>query len=334
MLSPMSLSRKMALTAALLIAPIGAACATPPPPPTPTWITLGTSGGPPVRVERAQISNALVLPDGAAYLFDVGNDVQRQLARAHVPETAIKAVFISHHHLDHIADLGPVIWTHWTFGTGVLRIVGPAGTQAMVDGLVAASAPLTLAAYLGNGPDKPGVADMIAVTEIPADPKEAVEVYRDERIVVKAIGIDHYQAPARFALPAMPQAVAFRVETRERSIVYSGDTGPSLRLAQLAAGADLLVSEVIDLDAIARQMARDFAAQPPHVLEAVIGGMAQSHITAEEVGKVAGAAKVGRVVLTHFVPIPEAVPDRGAYARAIAKHYAGPVIMAEDLGRY
>jgi len=300
----------------------------------PSWVTLGTSGGPPVRVERAQISNALVMTDGSAYLFDVGNDVQRQMARAHIPETSVKVVLLSHLHLDHVADLGPIIWTHWTFGQGVLRIIGPPGTKTLVDGLVAASAPITLAAYLGAGPAKPTVSRMVAVTEIPADLNEPLEVYRDGAIAVSAIGVDHYPPSPSIKPDAMPQAVAFRVVAGGRTVVYSGDTGPSPRLAKLAQNADLLVSEVIDLDAIAQQMRHDFASAPPGTLEGVIGGMAHSHMTAEEVGKVAAAGHVGEVLLTHFVPVPESVPDRGAYARGIAKSYSGPVILADDLGRY
>ena len=94
------------------------------------WITLGTSGGPSVQVERAQISNALVVGD-AVYVFDAGNDIQRQLAKANVAEISLRAVFLSHHHLDHNADLGPLIVTHWMFGSGNLGVFGPAGVNGM-----------------------------------------------------------------------------------------------------------------------------------------------------------------------------------------------------------
>lgn len=40
------------------------------------------------------------------------------------------------------------------------------------------------------------------------------------------------------------------------------------------------------------------------------------------------------MLLTHFVPSPEAVADQGIYARQIGSLYTGPVALAEDLGRY
>jgi ribonuclease BN (tRNA processing enzyme) len=104
------------------------------------WITIGTSGGPSVQIERAQISNALVVGD-AVYIFDAGNDVQRQLAKANVAERNLRAVFLTHHHLDHNANLGPLIVTHWMFGSGKLGVFGPAGSRTLVSGLVSANAP-------------------------------------------------------------------------------------------------------------------------------------------------------------------------------------------------
>lgn len=296
------------------------------------WVTLGTSGGPQVHAERSQIANALALPDGAAYLFDTGNGVQRQMAFAGIPEPAVRAVFLSHHHLDHVADLGPILWTHWTFGQGVLTVVGPVGTQELVDGLVAAAPPIMLAGYPTAGPAKPGLADMVRVIEVPADLAVPQEVWRDQSIIVEAVGVDHYQSAPSIPLDHLPQALAFRVVTPGRTIVYTGDSGPSPRLASLATGADLLVTEVVELDAIRAALAASPA--PPVVREGIARGMAINHLTPAEIGRMAAAARVGEVLLTHFVPSPEIVPDRTIYTRQIGESYAGPVRIAEDLGRY
>ncbi len=77
-----------------------------------TFVTLGTGGGPLIRTERSEPANA-VLVGGAAYLFDLGDGVQRQLLRAAIPLTKVRAIFISHHHNDHNADLGPVLINRW-----------------------------------------------------------------------------------------------------------------------------------------------------------------------------------------------------------------------------
>ena len=224
------------------------------------WITLGTSGGPQVRVERAQIANALVLGEDI-YLFDTGNDVQRQMARAGLAESRIRAIILSHHHLDHVADLGPLLITRWTFGGGPLKVIGPAGTRALVDGLIAAAAPVTLAGYPTGGPAKPG-------------------------------------------------------------------------LAALVAGADLLVNEVVEGEATAAALAVQLADAPAAQREGIMAGITRNHLTPEDIGRMAAQGGVGAVLLTHFVPSPEAVADRFIYAREIGAHYRGPVLLAEDLGQY
>lgn len=296
------------------------------------WVTLGTSGGPPVRVERAQIANALVLPDGGSYLFDTGNDVQRQMARAGIPETSVRVVFLSHHHLDHVADLGPLLWTHWTFGRGVLAVVGPVGTQELVDGLVAAASPIMLAGYPTAGPAKPPLAEMVRVIEVAADLPTPQQVWRDDAVTVEAVGVDHYQAAPSVPLDHLPQALAYRVITPDRTIVYTGDSGPSPRLASLVAGADLLVTEVVELDGIHASL---LAMPIPEVVrQGIAQGMAINHLTPAEVGRMAAAGGVRSVLLTHFVPSPESVPDRAIYQRQIAESYNGPVMLADDLGRY
>jgi ribonuclease BN (tRNA processing enzyme) len=298
------------------------------------WVTLGTSGGPPVRVERAQIANALLLPDGATYLFDAGNDVQRQMARAGIAETLVRAIFLSHHHLDHVADLGPLLWTHWTFGRGLLTVVGPVGTRELVDGLVETSAPITLAGYPSAGPARVPLADKLQVIEIPADTAAPLEVFRDEAITVQAVGVDHFQTLPSVALDAMPQAVAYRVSGAGRTIVYTGDSGPSRRLDALVAGADLLVTEVVELEAIAPLLSDGAGSPPDAIRTAVARGMAVNHLTPLEIGRMAAAGEVGGVLLTHFVPTPESVADQSVYLRQIGEHYSGPVTLADDLGRY
>lgn len=295
------------------------------------WVTLGTSGGPAVQRERSQIANALVTP-GGVYLFDVGNGVQRQMALAGIAERDVKVIFLTHHHLDHVADLGPLLWTRWTFGGGPLTVVGPPGTKALVDGLIAASGPITLAGYPVAGPAKPTLGELVSVIEIPADLDQPTDVYADAQIKVKAIGVDHYQSPPSVPVAVMPQAVAYRVDAG-RSIVYSGDSGPSARLTRLAKDADLLVTEVVEPDAIAALLTG--GAQGADAARAgIVRGMRVDHLTPGEVGRMAQAAGVRAVVLTHFVPSPEAVPDKGIYAREIGAIYKGPLRLANDLDRF
>ena len=50
----------------------------------------------------------------------------------------------------------------------------------------------------------------------------------------------------------------------------------------------------------------------------------------EDIGRLAAAAGVKKVVLTHFVPGRDGEPD-SAYVDGVALHYKGPVVAARDL---
>ncbi|WJT00771.1 MBL fold metallo-hydrolase [Novosphingobium humi] len=308
-------------TSAFAMLSIGTATAQAPqqastPAPRAEWVTLGTSGGPSVQAERSQIANALVVGD-AVYLFDVGNGVQRQMAKAHIPERNVAAVFITHHHLDHNASLGPIIMTHWSFKSGKLPIYGPAGTVHLASGLAAANTPTELAGFPTAGPAKPPATAEIEPHDLPDDIQQPTLVFQDSRVRVWAIGVDHYQVKPSIPLAKMPQAVAYRVEAGGRVFVFTGDSGPSARLIKLASGADVLISEIVEPEAVANQLMKNAMGAAPRVRDAVINGMSHNHLTSAEVGKLASTAQVKRVVLTHFVPSPEVVSDRSGFTDGI-----------------
>lgn len=301
--------------------------------PTARWITLGTSGGPPIQAERSQIANALVVGD-AVYLFDVGNGVRRQMVMAKLPESKVRAVFLSHHHPDHNADMGIVMIAHWLYGRGVMTVTGPEGTKTLIDGLVAANAATVLASFSTAGPAKPALADTVKGVEITEPVDTPRLVYQDANISVEAINVPHYQDPPSVPLPRMPQAVAYRVTAGGRTFVYSGDTGPTDQLTKLAKGADVLISEVVEPAAITFQLNRIMAQAPAMVREGIIRGMTKNHLVPTEVGRIAKSADVKQVVLTHFVPSPETINESNTYVKGVQAVYRGKVTMANDLDEF
>lgn len=299
-----------------------------------TWITLGTVGGPPLHADVAPIANALVVQD-AVYLFDVGNSVLRQLDAAHLAVRQLRGVFISHHHVDHNADLGLVMVQNWLFGgQKPLPVLGPTGTVAMVEGLAAANAATELASFAVAGAPNPPLRSAVTAKDLPASLDTPTMVYEDERIRVSAISVDHYQVPPVSPLPRMPTAVAYRIETGGRSFVYSGDTGPSARLRRLAQGADVLITEVVDAPAISRSLSATMPQAAPGVLKGIAGNMSANHLEPEVIGELAEAAGVKHVVLTHFVPALSAMGEPDALKRRITSRYHGTVTLAHDLDRF
>jgi len=105
-----------------------------------------------------------------------------------------------------------------------------------------------------------------------------------------------------------PESIAFRLESGGRAVVYSGDTDYDENLARLAAGADLFICESAQPDACKQD----------------------GHLTPGLAGKIAAAAEVKHLVLTHLYPACEEVDIRQQAADA----FAGPVTVAEDLMRF
>jgi ribonuclease BN (tRNA processing enzyme) len=319
------------LIASLVLAGAPAA-AQGPAPPRPTFVTLGTGGGPIIRLRRAQPANALVIGD-AVYMFDSGDGVQRQLRAAGLPVANLRAIFISHHHLDHVAGLGPLLAARWLFNSyRALPVIGPPGTQAMIAGLAEAYRPVERAPITIGGPPKPAIASTIAARDLAGEMDQPFQVYADENIRVLAVTNAHYHYPpgeaARFS-----RSYSYRIEAGGRAIVYTGDTGWSDNVVRLAEGADLLVSEVIDMAAMeaALRRAPDL---PPAALGPLLAHMAQDHLTPDQVGRLAAAAHVGRVVLTHLAPGNDAERGTRGYVTGISAHYRGPVTVANDLDRF
>ena len=126
------------------------------------------------------------------------------------------------------------------------------------------------------------------------------------------------------------RSYAYRFDTPERSVVFSGDTGPSDSLMQLAEGADVLVIEVIDLEH-QFDVVREMSGLPDDQLTVVMDHMAREHITPDQVGLLAAKASVGQVILTHVVPGLDSDQDMTAYINGVRQHYRGPVQLGFDL---
>jgi ribonuclease BN (tRNA processing enzyme) len=326
--------KNLLLVAALMAAAAGAPLASAAQAADATWVTLGTGGGPKVQAKRAQPANALVVGE-AVYLFDVGHGVLRQLAAAGLDIARVRAIFLSHHHLDHSAGLGPLLANRWLLGPPgqpALAVYGPPGTKAMVASLAAAYRPIELAPITIGGPPKPPFPTSVAASDMPADLSTSAQVFADRCVLVSAVGNDHYHFPAGSPEAAAARSYAYRVdlcaEAGQGSVVYTGDTGPSARVAVLAKDADLLISEFIDLPAMRRIMAN----VPGAPVAAAMAHLAEDHMEPPAVGALATSAGVGQLVLTHFVPGVDSETDFSGYTKGLV--FNGPVSLARDLDSF
>ncbi len=275
----------------------------------PRLILLGTGGGPTPKAQRAAPAAAMLV-GGRLYVIDAGNGVARQIALAGLPLGALKAVFISHNHSDHVADIGTLPWLAWSGSLATpVAMIGPPPIKRMIRDFLSMQSVDIRTRMADEG--RPDFARLLKVSEVRGDG----QVYADDLVRVIAARVEH---------PPLTDSYAYRFEAPGRSVVFSGDTRPCEALVKLARGADVLVQEVMYLPALEALIAggSNAASLREHLLA--------SHTPVEEAGRMAKEAGVKTLVLTHFVPGGLPIEDR-LWREAAATHFDGEIIVGRDL---
>ncbi len=284
-------------------------------------VLLGTAGGPALRPGRSSPAAAVVV-DGVPYVVDCGYGVGRQLVDAHVSPTAIRAIFVTHHHSDHNADVGNLLVLGWaTGGKAPVDVYGPVETSPGTPAATTSVGKLVDLALQYHGYDiAVRIPDEGRVDPRPLfvahDVAGAGEVYRDARVTVEAAVVNH---------PPVRPALAYKFRTPDRTIVFSGDTTYDDDLIAFARGADVLIHEVLLTSALDRLLAR--VPNASRLREHIVA----AHTDAADVGRVAAAARVKRVVLTHFVPSYDPTLRDEDWAAPVRAHFAGEIVVGHDL---
>jgi len=273
-------------------------------------ILLGTAGGP--RPQKARAAPAqVILNNDVAYVIDCGDGVARQLASAGVPLKALRHIFITHHHSDHNADYGNLIWLAWTAGLSTrVDTWGPPPLEKMTRLFFEMNA-YDIDTRISNEGRVP-IAPLVHVHEI----RDDGVVMSDDNVKVTAALVVH---------PPVTPAFGYRFDARDRSIVISGDTAPSDNLARLARGADVLVHAVMYPQAIDRLVGR--VPNAAALKESILG----HQTSAEDAGRIAQAAGVKTLVLSHLVPSDDPQITDRMWIEAAQSRFRGHVILGRDL---
>jgi len=274
-------------------------------------ILLGTKGGP--RVGESGRSNpaTLILANDVPYVVDCGYGTSRQLLNAGVPLNKLRYIFITHLHSDHSLELGPLIYNAWITGIPIrVDAYGPSGLRRMTQDFF--------------NYQKFDI-DTRIVDEGRPDPRKLVVahdfnqpglVMQNEDVKVSSCLVRH---------PPIKLAFAYRFDTKDRSVVISGDTAYAPELAEFAKGADILIHEVMYLPGVEALIRRLPNAKRlrEHLLAA--------HTLPEDVGKIADRAGVKTLVLSHFVPGDDPSITDEQWAAGARKHFNGRIIVGKDL---
>lgn len=272
-------------------------------------IVLG-SGTPNPDPNRAGSGYAVVVNE-TPYLIDFGPGIIRRAASMSPPWGGkIEAMtvknfehaFLTHIHSDHSAGLADLLLTPWIMGRDKkLNLFGPKGLEQMASSTIEAFEDDINYRIYGTQPsNKIGYKYNFHLLS------EGL-IYEDENVSVEAFIVPH---------GSFDDAYGFRFTTKDKVIVFSGDTGPSKTLEKFAAGADILVHEVYSNAGFLKKT-KDW--QIYH----------QGHHTSTfEVGEIASRAKPKLLLLSHIL-------FWGSTADEILKEtrstYKGEIKIAEDL---
>jgi ribonuclease BN (tRNA processing enzyme) len=297
-------------------------------------VLLGTAGAPLPVAGRGGISSAVVV-DGRVFVVDCGRGCPSAFVSAGLDFTRLEAVFLTHLHVDHLGDLPGMILYPWGVRGSVppLRVYGPSrpaelpegdavfhrvttidpelpapGTADLVEHILAAFAyHLNVMPLDARMPDAGSLVRGFDLSVAPG-PVPAV-AFCDDAVRVTAVAVMHGRA-----VPAL----AYRFDTADGSVVFSGDTAVNDNLIALAQGADILVHQVADLDYL-RRHGTD---------EAELARMAALHTDVSEVGGVAERAGVRELILSHYLPAdPGAVTD---WAQRAGQGFSGTATAGHD----
>jgi len=293
------------------------------------WITLGTSAGPIPDAVRSQPANALVV-NGNVYLADAGDGTAGRLASAGYSHKAVRAIFISHLHFDHTGGIPAILALRWqTSAREPITIYGPPGTRETVEGIFAFMEYGALGAY-----GVPGATPKPANYQVEVVELEDGSTIETGDFALTAVRNTHYSWPEGSDEWKKFQSFAFKFELPNRSIVYTGDTGPSSAVEKLAQNADLLVSEMMDIDKTVDAVSRANPNMPEKALANMRSHLTAHHVTPEQVGEMATRAKVKKLVATHLAPAMLEPSEVDYYTKRVRSEFDGDFAIASDLDRF
>ena len=263
-------------------------------------------GGPTPKLSGNATSHALVLQDDTS-VIDCGSGVGRQLIRAGIALSTLRRIFITHHHIDHVADFGLLVHQSWSQLQQPVELIGPPPLAQMTERYLELYSQDIR--YRVRDEHRRDLRELINVREI----TEPGEIVRTEKLSVRCALVEH---------PPVDRVFAYRFDTPEGSVVFSADTVPTPSLVTLAQGADILVHEALYPDEADRFLPGDRA-------EAVIKRMVRAHTQPGDAGRVARDARVRLLILSPLGAFGAINP--ALIKQRAAANFRGDIRVGQDL---
>lgn len=243
-------------------------------------ILLGT--GTPILDRQRPATTAILIEIGSEkILFDTGRGVTMRLLKQEIDPTSIGTIFITHHHYDHICDLGELLLSAWHNGrTQPVNVFGPQGTARIIEALFNQVYARDIQFALHVDSNVIDIRQLLKVKDVSPGPVCETDGWRVFAEYVNhgnTLGLSTTDWPC----------LGYRLESSDKILTIGGDTTACAGLDRLAERADILVLSC-------------YLAEKE--LESPAFERLANHIIASsgQAGKIAKRAGVHKLVLTHF----------------------------------
>ena len=281
----------------------------------PLRITLLGTGTPSPSLAR-QSSGYLVEVGGETIVLDHGPGAHHRLLESGHRAIDVSHAFFSHLHYDHCMDYGRLVLQRWDQGADRipdLQVFGPTPIARMTERLFGEDGVYgpdirariehqsSIDVFQARGGTPPRRRPAPRVREV-----HAGDIVRGNAWSITVGRASHVQ-------PYL-ECLAFRIDADEGSVCYSGDSGFSEELIELARGADVLI-----------QMNHQFSGtEPSPGYRAACGNHRDNAAMAKKAG-------VKTLVLTHLLAQIDRPGVREQIVHEISQDFDGIVIWGEDL---
>jgi ribonuclease Z len=250
--------------------------------------------------------------NGEILMFDVGSGTVANFNSMKIPPADLTKFFITHLHTDHQGDFD-MFWAQGLpFGRiAPMHVWGPTGdghalgTQAFVDGILDANY-WDLKSRTGTIPTTGA-----EVVTHEFDWAETQVVYEENGITVTSFPAVH----------AMAGAVSYRIDWKDMSIIYSGDTRINNFMVEQGQNVDILIHETF-------LPAEVFSEKTGMDLESAKRMTNEIHTSAKAAGVVFELTQPTMAVMYHTWVTEETISPLFDELRI---PYLGPVTLAQDL---
>ena len=248
------------------------------------------SGSPLSRdAEGAQCIAFIVGTD--VYIIDAGQDSSAKLSKA-FPPSNIKAVFLTHAHSDHMADLDELNFMRWVGGDKEpLNIYGSSEILNVVNGFNLAYQNDENYRVDHHGEDFVPRKSRFMISNVHQPTNEPQIIFVDENIMVESFLVDHYP---------VKEAIGFRITFGDKSIIISGDTEITENVFSLVDGADILIHDGMIKEHVL--LLKKVANEMQSRLEVAFHDILDYHADVKDIKDNLGDKDLGLLIINHLVP--------------------------------